>query len=139
MHHYQFISKANALSPRERRLRKNKHRRFYHWKIERLHRAHLPMDNESMDVFPSSSEKRGIQLIKTDIIKAINTQKLFDFTYYPALRDFLRIINPKDTDEYLNLFRGVKEWEEEVYVGTLRETRHEYKILAEGIVELPPL
>ncbi|MEM6321530.1 MAG: hypothetical protein AAF960_27980 [Bacteroidota bacterium] len=71
-----------------------------------------------MDVFPSSSESTGVQLIEADLIKAMNQYYLFDFEYEPERRDYLAIKLDANSDVYLNLVFLEGQWQEKVFLDT---------------------
>jgi len=134
---YQLILKANFPIIPNKKSRKNKHRQFYTWTLERF--VPRPRQTKSfvMDVFPSSSEPTGIQLIKADFIQAINQQHLFDFENEPKERDYLSIKSDDNTDVYLHLIYLNNTWQEEQFLNTLRDVHLDnYYLFAEGKLEL---
>ena len=86
-----------------------------------------------IDYFPSVSNSGLIQRIKTDIIAKLNSTNAFDFDYSPTEKDYLKILNPKNKEEYLNLIFINGLWKEEVYMNELRDPNLDvYKQIAEG-------
>lgn len=92
--------------------------------------------NIEIDIFPSTSEKRGIQIVKSKLISEINLRNIFDFSYVPIDKDFLSIRNIKDDDEYLNLYFRYDKWEEECFLYALRNYKDEYIVIGKGQVEI---
>lgn len=134
---YQLISKANFSIVPAKRSRKNKHRQFYTWILERF--VNTPRSSKSYDLdhFPSSSEQTGIQLVKKDFIKAMNQHNLFDFEFLPKKRDYLSIQFDDNKDVYLHLIFLDKNWQEEHFSDTLRNINSDrYILFTEGKFEL---
>lgn len=130
---YQLILKNNFPIIPNKKSRKNKHRQFYTWTLERFVPRPKQPPSFVMDVFPSSSEPMGIQLIKTDFIQAINTHTPFDFDYETKQRDYLSIKSDDNADVYLNLIHLDNHWQEEQFLGALRSVHSDsYYLFAEG-------
>jgi len=129
-----LISEENIIHIANKSNRKNKNRKFYLWELKRF--KEQKKNDFEMDIFPSTSEKRGIQIIKTQILSEINFRNIFDFNYVPIEKDFLSIRNIKDNDEYLNLYFRHGKWEEEYFLYTLRNYKDEYIVIGKGQVEL---
>lgn len=129
-----FISKENwAGFPTKNR--KNKHRKFYSWKLSRFIKNLL--ESEVMiDIFPSSSENIGIQLIKTAIIASVNRGNPFDFDYIPAETDFLENSSMENNNKYLLLIFKAEEWIVEKFIFTERAYFDIYADLKTGYTEL---
>lgn len=134
MYSLNFISAKNIQHIANKSNRKNKNRKFYSWKLERFHQ-HTEYAF-AIDICPSSSENGLIQIQKIEILNIINKLNIFDFDYTPNEKDFLSITNPKDKNEYLNLFYSNGQWIEEYFAYTLREYGDEYTLIEKGQIEL---
>lgn len=99
--------------------RKNKGLKIYTWKLERF-QSKIDLGDICYHVFPSSSDCQD-QTLKT-IAQIINKTTLFDFDYTPIERDFLSIIDQKNSDCYINFIFLNKKWVEEVYANSLRDS-----------------
>ena len=134
MNELQLIVKDNWKGIPNRNNRQNKTRKIYSWKLERF--SHNVKVDFEIDFFPSSSAIRGIQLLKNDILKEINSKNIFDFHYEPMERDFLSIKNLKDPEEYLWLIFLNGNWIEEKYLYSERNYTDKYDEVENGFVEI---
>ena len=92
----------------------------YYWVLETITGKNDSQEN-SLDYFPSNSEKGYIQDIKEEILKSINSEHLFSFPYTPKEGDYLSIKNNLRKQEYLNLIFINNIWIEEIYMCSYRE------------------
>lgn len=129
-----MIAKKNWKAIPYRNNRQNKTLKIYSWKLERF--SHSQRGDFEIDIFPSSSEVRGIQLLKNGILKEINSKNIFDFHYEPIERDFLSIQYLKDRHEYLCLIFLNGSWIEEKYLYSERNYFDIYNELESGFVEV---
>lgn len=90
----------------------------YYWVLETI--TETDDSGNSLDYFPSSSEKGYIQDIKEEILEKINSENVFSFPYTPAEGDYLSIKNNLRKQEYLNLIFINNRWTEEIFMCTYR-------------------
>lgn len=90
----------------------------YYWVLETI--TGTDDSGNSLDYFPSSSEKGYIQDIKEEILEKINSENVFSFPYTPAEGDYLSIKNNLRKQEYLNLIFINNRWIEEIFMCTYR-------------------
>jgi len=115
-----FLSKETQSKIHNKKNRKNKKRRFYKWKLERLIESIEENTSYQIDYFPSTSNLVGIQKVKDLFIEQLNSTNFFGSKYHPKEKDYLSIIYSKDRDEYLNLIFINNEWKEEYFLNSLR-------------------
>lgn len=134
MTNFEFISKENYIKILNRNKRKNRNRLFYNWKLERFY-----CNNNAefqIDIFPSKSKAVGIQFLKNNLLKDLNSSNLFDFHYSPQENDYLSIIHLKDHDEYLRLIYNNGRWIEEEYLYSIRNYFDTYIEFENGYLEI---
>ncbi|WP_346986345.1 hypothetical protein [Chryseobacterium sp. POE27] len=92
----------------------------YYWILETV-TGKNDASEVSIDYFPSSSEKGYIQDIKDEIIKKINSENIFSFSYESKEGDYLSIKNNLRKQEYLNLIFINNNWTEEIFICSYRD------------------
>ncbi len=128
-----FISTKNQKMTPAKLSRKNKHRQFYKWKLERF--VNNKESENQFDVFPSTATGMGIQHHKVEILYELNGQNIFDFEYTPLEKDYLSINNNKNDGDYLNLIFLNGKWVEEYYACFFTSPFDEYVLLNTGELE----
>ncbi|MBB6368961.1 hypothetical protein [Chryseobacterium shigense] len=92
----------------------------YYWVLETITGKNDASEN-SIDYFPSSSEKGYIQDVKEEILEKMNSEHVFSFPYTPKEGDYLSIKNNLRKQEYLNLIFMNSRWIEEIFICTYRD------------------
>nr|WP_315031236.1 hypothetical protein [uncultured Chryseobacterium sp.] len=92
----------------------------YYWVLETVTGKNENAE-DSLDYFPSSSEKGYIQDVKEEILEKMNSENLFSFPFTPKEGDYLSIKNNLRKQEYLNLIFVNNNWIEEIFMCTYRD------------------
>ncbi|MGE8433031.1 MULTISPECIES: hypothetical protein [Chryseobacterium] len=108
----------------------------YYWILETI-TGKNENSEDSLDYFPSSSEKGYIQDVKEEILKSINSEHPFSFPYTPKEGDYLSIKNNLRKQEYLNLIFINNSWIEEIFMCSYRDCDNDvYTTIKTGVAFL---